>query len=169
MVPIILAGMAVARLVTPIIAKKLIRDGLGKAATKSVKISPNKPITNMNQLPKHMQQTAKPSTVKNTGKRTMKEVKALKERTQRNRQQVKQPAPKSEVMSVPQKIRRGVEAQAKLEQKISSQSAQKLRGAEQVRGASRTTPKDQKGMRFPAKGEIVRRRKGGVARKTRVF
>ena len=40
MVPLIIAGMAAARLVTPIIAKKLLREGLAKAAPKAARLVP---------------------------------------------------------------------------------------------------------------------------------
>ena len=174
MVPIIFAGMRVASLVTPIIAKKLIRDGLGKAAPKTAQVSSSKPITSMNQLPNNL---IKPSTSskpllkaeKRLGARTAKEGKALRERTKKNRQQIKESAPKPKEISAPKKIRRGVEAQAKIDKEIAFQSARKLREAEQVRGPINKVPSSQKGMRLPGKGETVKRRKGGIAKKTRIF
>jgi hypothetical protein len=163
MVPIILAGAAVARLVTPILAKKLIRDGIGKAASKSIKISPDKPITNMNQLPKDLYKPTKPSTLsKNTGKRTQAQHKELMERTRKNREGIKKLAtPKPKVSSVPIKIPKGVQQQAKMKQKIASESAQKLKGAEQIQGVTKQTPSNKKGMLLPRKGETVKRYKGG--------
>ena len=175
MVPIILAGAAAARMAATPIARMLIRQKNAREAPKSFTVSPSqKPITNVDQLPKHMQPKTTPSSSKGSvrggGARTAKEGKALKERTKKNRQQIKEVASKSKTgSSAPQKTRRGVEAQAKIEQQIASQSAQKLRGAEQARGVVKTVPKSQKGMRLPAKGETVKRRKVGMARKTRVF
>ena len=174
MVPIILAGMAVARLVAPVIAKKLIREGLAKAAPKAAKVSPSKPITSMNQLPNNLikpSTSSKPllKTEKRPGARTAKEGKALRERTKKNRQQIKESAPKPKAISAPKKIRRGVLEQAKIDKEIAFQSAQKLRGAEQARGSVKTVSKSQKGMSLPGKGETVKRRKGGIARNTRIF
>jgi|TARA_R110000823_G_C15805363_1_gene487645 hypothetical protein len=174
MVPIIFAGMRVASLVTPIIAKKLIRDGLGKAAPKTAQVSSSKPITSMNQLPNNLikpSTSSKPllKTEKRPGARTAKEGKALRERTKKNRQQIKESAPKPKEISAPKKIRRGVEAQAKIDKEIAFQSARKLREAEQVRGPINKVPSSQKGMRLPGKGETVKRRKGGIAKKTRIF
>ena len=165
MVPIILAGAAAARMAATPIARMLIRQKNAREAPKSFTVSPSQ---------KHMQPKTTPSSskgyVRGGGARTAKEGKALKERTKKNRQQIKEVASKSKTgSSAPQKTRRGVEAQAKIEQQIASQSAQKLRGAEQARGVVKTVPKSQKGMRLPAKGETVKRRKGGMARKTRVF
>ena len=161
MVPILLAGAAVARLVIPILAKKLIRDGVGKVAPKSIKISPDKPITNMNQLPKHLHKKTKPPEVINTGKRSVKQAKELLDRTKKNRLQIEAAKLKPKVGSVPKKISRGVEEQARIDTNIASQSAQKLKGAEQIQGPIRLTPKNQKGMRLPNKGETVQRSKGG--------
>ena len=174
MVPIILAGMAVARLVAPVIAKKLIREGLAKAAPKAAKVSPSKPITSMNQLPNNLikpSTSSKPllKTEKRPGARTAKEGKALRERTKKNKQQIKESAPKPKAISAPKKIRRGVLEQAKIDKEIAFQSAQKLRGAEQARGSVKTVSKSQKGMSLPGKGETVKRRKGGIARNTRIF
>lgn len=168
MIPLILAGAqaiaggTVARLVSPIIAKKLIREGLGRAASSSTKVSPAKPITNMNQLPANMQKTAKPSPVKNTGKRTGKQAKELMERTKKNRQQIKEAKSERKVKtSAPTRINRGVEHQLKVDKIIRNQSGNKLSGALQARGAIKTTPKNQKGMSLPSKGQTVKRRKGG--------
>jgi hypothetical protein len=173
MVPIILAGAAAARMAATPIARMLIRQGAAREASRTAaKKIIEKPITHVSQLPKNLQpKTKTPSSVgSRPGARTAKEGKALKERTQKNRQQIKETAPKSKASpSVPKRIRRGAEEQAKIEQQIAYQSAQKLRGAEQARGAVKTVPKSQKGMRLPAKGETVKRRKGGMARKTRVF
>ena len=174
MVPIIFAGMRVASLVTPIIAKKLIRDGLGKAAPKTAQVSSSKPITSMNQLPNNLikpSTSSKPllKTEKRPGARTAKEGKALRERTKKNKQQIKESAPKPKAISAPKKIRRGVLEQAKIDKEIAFQSAQKLRGAEQARGSVKTVSKSQKGISLPGKGETVKRRKGGIARNTRIF
>mgnify|MGYP003624573663 FL=1 len=174
MVPIIFAGMRVASLVVPVIAKKLIREGLAKPAAKAAKVSPSKPITSMNQLPNNLikpSTSSKPllKTEKRPGARTAKEGKALRERTKKNRQQIKESAPKPKEISAPKKIRRGVEAQAKIDKEIAFQSARKLREAEQVRGPINKVPSSQKGMRLPGKGETVKRRKGGIAKKTRIF
>ena len=162
MVPLILAGAAVARMVAPVIAKSLIRRGLAREAPKSfTKNISQKPITNMNQLPKHMQpKTTTPSSIR-PGARTAKERKALRERTKKNRQQIKEAAPKSKPGSVPIKIRRGVLEQLKIDKEIAFQAAQKLRGAEQARGSVKIVPKSQKGMSLPGKGETVKRSRGG--------
>lgn len=172
MVPLILAGAgAAARLVATPIARLLLRKNLAKEVSKSSKNIIETPITRMNQLPKSIRQAANPpSPAITTGKRTTKEATSLMERTRKNRQQIQEAAKGLERKpSVPLKIRRNVEAQAKIDEKIASQSAQRLKGAQQQQGSLSKASSGQKRMRLPRKGETVNRRKGGIARKTRVF
>ena len=175
MVPLILAGAAATRLVATPIARLLIRRNLAKETSKSAKNIIETPITHMNQLPKNLQQAVKSSVSErspaiSTGKRTTKEATSLMERTRKNRQQIQEAAKGLERKpSIPLKIRRNVEAQAKIDEKIASQSAQRLKGAQQQQGSLSKASSGQKRMRLPRKGETVNRRKGGIARKTRVF
>ena len=167
MVPIILAGAAAARMAATPIARMLIRQKNAREAPKSFTVSPSqKPITNVDQLPNHMQPKTTPSSSKGSvrggGARTAKEGKALKERTKKNRQQIKEVASKSKTgSSAPQKTRRGVEAQAKIDKEIAFQAARKLREAEQPRGSVGIVPRSQKGMSLPGKGGTVKRTRGG--------
>ena len=50
---------------------------------------------------------------------------------------------------------------SKVQKQIDNLMQGKEKGAEQARGAIRTTPKNQKGMRLPGKGETVKRMGGG--------
>ena len=164
MIPIVIAGMVVARLVAPIIAKKLMRNGLAKLAPTGAKVSTSKPITSMNQLPNNLIKPPKPSTPSvNTGKRTVSQSKELMARTKKNRNQVaeaknKARSPKS---SVATKKPMSVVDRAKQEMSIAGESASKIRGAEQARGSLSKVPSGQKGMRLPSKGETVKRKAGG--------
>ena len=160
MVPIIFAGMRVASLVTPIIAKKLIRDGLGKAAPKTAQVSSSKPITSMNQLPNNLIKPPKPSTPSvNTGKRTVSQSKELMARTKKNRNQVAEA--KNKARSPKSSVATKKPLSAYQEMSIAGESASKIRGAEQARGSLSKVPSGQKGMRLPSKGETVKRKAGG--------
>ena len=165
MVPVILAGAQIARMVATPIARMLIRQGAAREASRTAaKKIIEKPITHVSQLPKNLQpKTKTPSSVgSRPGARTAKEGKALKERTQKNRQQIKEAAPKSKASpSVPKRIRRGAEAQAKIDKEIAFQAARKLREAEQARGSVGIVPRSQKGMSLPGKGGTVKRSRGG--------
>ena len=55
---------------------------------------------------------------------------------------------------------------SKTQKQIDNLMRGKEKGAEQARGAIRTTPKNQKGMRLPGKGETVKRMGGGKVIKT---
>ena len=164
MIPIVIAGMAVARLVAPVIAKKLIREGIAKPAAKAAKVSPSKPITSMNQLPNNLIKPPKPSTPSvNTGKRTVSQSKELMARTKKNRNQVAEAKNKarSPNSSVATNKPMSVVDRAKQEMSIAGESASKIRGAEQARGSLSKVPSGQKGMRLPSKGETVKRKAGG--------
>jgi len=163
MIPIVIAGMA-ARLVAPVIAKKLIKEGLAKLAPKTAKVSTSKPITSMNQLPNNLIKPPKPSTPSvNTGKRTVSQSKELMARTKKNRNQVAKAKNKarSPNSSVATNKPMSVVDRAKQEMSIAGESASKIRGAEQARGSLSKVPSGQKGMRLPSKGETVKRKAGG--------
>jgi|TARA_R110000744_G_C19068920_1_gene529898 hypothetical protein len=169
MVPLIIAGMAAARLVTPIIAKKLLREGLAKAAPKAAKVSSSNPITSMNQLPKNLIKPATPSKPPvTTGRNSVVKRKELMARTKKNREQIKnaKEEARSPSSSVVQKKPMSVLEKAKQEMKISDDFARKLRGAEQVRGPLNKVPLGKKGMQIPGKGETVKRKAGGKVVKT---
>ena len=160
MIPIVIAGMAVARLVAPVIAKKLIREGLAKPAAKAAKVSPSKPITSMNQLPNNLIKPPKPSTPSvNTGKRTVSQSKELMARTKKNRNQVAKAKNKARSPNTSVATKKPLSAYQ--EMRIAGESASKIRGAEQARGSLSKVPSGQKGMRLPSKGETVKRKAGG--------
>ena len=170
MVPLILAGATLARMVATPIARKLIREGVAKEASKTAaKKIIEKPITNINQLPKNLRPptttpSSKGSPVRSRpGARTQKQNKELRDRTQKAKDQAREAAPKSKTKtsSVPIKIRRGVLEQLKIDRELAFQAAQKLRGAEQARGSVRIVPRNQKGMSLPGKGGTVKRSRGG--------
>ena len=168
MIPIVIAGMAVARLVAPVIAKKLIREGLAKPAAKAAKVSPSKPITSMNELPKFLMKPLRPKPTVKTKKGTPRadaaaERKALMARTQKNRNQIANAKNKarSPNSSVATNKPMSVVDRAKQEMSIAGESASKIRGAEQARGSLSKVPSGQKGMRLPSKGETVKRKAGG--------
>ena len=164
MIPIVIAGMAVARLVAPVIAKKLIREGLAKPAAKAAKVRPSKPITSMNELPKFLMKPLRPKPTVKTKKGTPRadaaaERKALMARTQKNRNQIANA--KNKARSPKSSVATKKPLSAYQEMRIAGESASKIRGAEQARGSLSKVPSGQKGMRLPSKGETVKRKAGG--------
>jgi len=106
------------------------------------------------------------------GRRTAQERKAFKERTEETRRKIKEAdaafkaAKRAErsPASVPKK-----KTDPKTPEEISAvikgrrKMRQKIEGAEQIQGPKRKTPRGQKGMLLPGKGETVLRSKGGYA------
>ena len=105
------------------------------------------------------------------GRRTAEERKAFQERTKETRRKIKeadaafkaaQRAGRSSSTSVPKQ-----RTDPKTPEEISAiikghrEMGQRTRGAEQIRGSDRKTPRGQKGMLLPGKGETVLRNKGG--------
>lgn len=178
-------------MVTPALAKLLIKKGIGKQVSKGT----GQPISKVGDLPPAAQKMFKSPkavadqklSIKSAGeiakKRLVSARKAattraakpktprvksedpttLKGRTNKARRQAAEAAPKSKskTSSVPTKTRRGVLEQLKIDRELAFQAAQKLRGAEQARGSVRIVPRSQKGMSLPGKGGTVKRSRGG--------
>ena len=173
MIPIVMAGMAAARLVVPVIAKKLIREGLAKAAPPAAKVSSAKPITNMNELPKFLTKPLRPKPDVKTPKGESRGASktALMERTRKNRKQIAEAASKRKAefkKTTPQRskiVTEKIPSEYVL-RRIGSESGKKLSGAKQIQGATPKTPSSQQGMRLPGKGESVKRQGGGLIKKS---
>ena len=173
MIPIVIAGMAIARLVTPVIAKKLIREGLAKAAPPAAKVSSAKPITNMNELPKVLTKPLRPKPDVKTPKGESRGASktALMKRTRKNRKQIAEAASKRKAefqKTTPQRskiVTEKIPSEYVL-RRIGSESGKKLSGAKQIQGATPKTPSSQQGMRLPRKGETVKRQGGGLIKKS---
>mgnify|MGYP003653362611 FL=1 len=95
-IPVVLAGQKIAQHVAMPLARMLIRNGTAREASKTAaKKVIEKPITNMNQLPKNLQPpktTASPrkGSVRGGGARTRQQRKELRERTETAKKQARE-------------------------------------------------------------------------------
>ena len=91
----------------------------------------------------------------------------LKERTERTRRQVEEAKKpnlvKARTHSRLKRAKRNISDKQATDEyhSIAGQSAGKIRGAEQMRGSVSATPRSQRGMRLPRKGETTKRNLGG--------
>ena len=170
-IPVVLAGQKIAQHVAMPLARMLIRNGTAREASKTAaKKVIEKPITNMNQLPKNLQPpktTASPrkGSVRGGGARTRQQRKELRERTETAKKQARE-ATAARVKKYNNKATRSQSVVKKpLTQKASKSIDEAMGGkvsaAKQARGAIKTTPRNQKGMMMPRKSETVKRAGGG--------
>ncbi|MEK9895442.1 MAG: hypothetical protein VW518_03310 [Burkholderiaceae bacterium] len=188
-IPLLIAGAGAARLAAPKIAKFLIDKGLAKKVAQSEVKNTKNTINEVKDLSldtisklKNLNKPTQAATPKRTptekqlqaaqesGKRKSEaaqkralERQQKKDADERIRQQVKEASEARKgprVKSVAQKRELSQEDYASRAKMLSETDA-KISGAVQARGANKTTPSSQKGMRLPGKGETVNRNLGG--------
>ena len=189
LIPLLIAGAGAARLAAPKIAKFLIDKGLAKKVAQSEVKNTKNTINEVKDLSldtiskiKNLSKPKQPVTPKKTptqkqmqaaqesGKRRTQaaQEKALKRQQKKDddnrvRQQVKaasQARKRPRVRSAVQKKNLSGQDQLNIENALRD-TDRKISGAVQARGANKTTPSSQKGMRLPGKGETVKRNLGG--------
>ena len=191
-IPIIMAGISAARLVGPKLAESLISRGLAKKATgEAAKLAKNKvqsgttkeinqvkdlPATVQNKMQfgiKKAQQKPKPSSSKisqesSTAAQNRARLKQMQEREAKQeaaKQAAKKLKPKSERQRDPHISLKEIRKKKLLGNRSYENYLNKALNKEKNQARvieSPTTPRSQKGMRLPRKGETMKRKGGGM-------
>jgi hypothetical protein len=130
-------------------------QSIGQKATKFKKAEDAR-IKKIQNQPKVKKPDAPKTTLQQRTKKTREQVAAAK---QKRKAEFQSKNPQRTKLPAERKV--SVEKQAKELSGIAKESSKKLKDATQMQGKVTKVPAGQKGMRLPAKGETVKRKKGG--------